>query len=199
MLCSHFQNPMPQSKQSIVVLSKRQKGELARLVALDYVPVDVTSKGPEEFKVLSPFYPVGGIPIEDGGQPVLEPGATSESVEGLWQGLKVFDNELVDPKKFRNRSMKQLKRGISKKRGRVQGHRGAAGLVPYKEARRRIYLPAYERQLRSAVAKVALERLRALPKLVLLDYGTNADVEDTRTPLSHAALVRRFLLEGSVA
>ena len=186
----------PPQPQSIVVVSKRQKKELARWVAQGYVVADVTSKGPKEFQVLSPFYPVGGIPVAEGGQPVLEPGVTSESVEGLWQGLKVFEKELVDPKKFHIRNMKKLKRGISKKRGRVQGHLGAGGrLLPYVEARRRLYLPAYDRQLRSVEATAALERLRALPQLVLLDYGTNADVEDTRKPLSHAALVRRFLLE----
>ena len=35
------------------------------------------------YKTLSPFYPHGGIPIPFSGS------VTSQSVEGIWQGLKV--------------------------------------------------------------------------------------------------------------
>ena len=46
---------------------------------------DVTSKG--EYKTLSPFYPHGGIPVPFSGSVI------SQSVEGILQGLKVFQNE----------------------------------------------------------------------------------------------------------
>ena len=51
----------------------------------DAIIIDVTSKASDEFLKLSPFYPHGGIPI---------PGdrGCSESVEGIWQGLKIFEN-----------------------------------------------------------------------------------------------------------
>ena len=39
-----------------------------------------------------------------------------------------------------------------------------------------------------------LRRLAEGPGVVLLDYTTNGDIADLRTPLSHAALVRHFLL-----
>ena len=37
---------------------------------------------------------------------------------------------------------------------------------------------------------------RGINTVVLLDFTTNGDVEDLATPLSHAALVKRFV-EGS--
>ncbi|WP_374223344.1 hypothetical protein [Streptomyces sp. F63] len=46
--------------------------------------IDVTSRAPEPWVRLSPFYPHGGIPV-----PYCDD-VTSESVEGIWQALKVF-------------------------------------------------------------------------------------------------------------
>jgi len=69
-------------------------------------------------------------------------------------------------------------------------------LLGYLEARREIYLPAYnfvlEHRLEGELQALA-EAARQSP-LVLLDYSTNADVSDSRTPLSHAALVRDRLI-----
>ena len=168
-----------------MVLSVRQKTEQTRYETEGYTVFNITSNGPPEFRVLSPFYPIGNIPVVDQGQAVLEPGTTSASVEGLWQGLKVFEKEPIDRSKFENTSLQNLKRKVTDQRGRVQGHQGAGGvLLDYVAARKRLYLPAYELQLRSAVAAPALQRLRTVPKLVLLDYTTNANVEDT---YAHAA------------
>ncbi|HXV94472.1 MAG TPA: hypothetical protein VD813_14295, partial [Pseudonocardia sp.] len=47
--------------------------------------LDVTSRGPQPWVRFSPFYPHGGIPVP------LSPGAYGQSVEGIWQGLKVFE------------------------------------------------------------------------------------------------------------
>lgn len=38
----------------------------------------------------SPFYPHGNIPVP------LSPGHTAASVEGIWQGLKVFQSAGID-------------------------------------------------------------------------------------------------------
>jgi hypothetical protein len=54
--------------------------------------IDVTSKSKSRF---SPFYPHGMIPI-----PAME-GKTSASVEGIWQGLKLFPDKDIDLSKFR--------------------------------------------------------------------------------------------------
>jgi hypothetical protein len=90
--------------------------------------------------------------------------------------------------------MSGIKRG-GKSRGKVLGHRFGVGsdtLLSYRDARFQIYLPAYlwvlENKLRTHVTE--LQRLLAAQPLVLLDYETNADVNDLSRPLSHAALVK---------
>jgi hypothetical protein len=153
--------------------------------------VDVTSKGPAPWVRLSPFYPHGGIPVP------FTPGVTGESVEGIWQALKVFDDADVDAAKLRATTMKGLKRTV-RRFGAVRGHRaGLEGtdLLAYEEARRRVYLPAYRWVLENrAAAEVAeLRSLAAGQEVVLLDYTTNGDVTDLSTPLSHAALVARYV------
>jgi hypothetical protein len=153
--------------------------------------VDVTSKGPAPWVRLSPFYPHGGIPVP------FTPDVTGESVEGVWQALKVFDDADVDATKLRVTTMTGLKRTV-RRFGPVRGHRaGLEGtdLLPYEEARRRIYLPTYRWVLENrAEAEVAeLRALAAERDVVLLDYTTNGDVTDLATPLSHAALVARHL------
>lgn len=153
--------------------------------------VDVTSKGPEPWVRFSPFFPHGGIPIPN------TPDETAQSVEGLWQGLKVFEREDTDPTKWAVTDMAGIKRG-GKRRGAVRGHRFGAGsdvLLGYREARVRIYLPAYRWVLehRLAAEVEQLRRLAAVGPLVLLDYETNPDVDDLARPLSHAALVAHHL------
>jgi hypothetical protein len=150
--------------------------------------IDVTSRAPEPWVRLSPFYPHGGIPVP------YSPGYTSQSVEGIWQALKVFATADVDPTKLAVTSMKGLKRTV-RRHGPVRGHRtGLHGeeLLPYETARRRIYLPTYRWILENRVTAL-IEELRAKPETVLLDYTTNADVTDPRSPLSHAALIKLHL------
>lgn len=153
--------------------------------------VDVTSKGPEPWVRLSPFYPHGGIPVP------FTPGVTAQSVEGVWQALKVFEGEDVDPAKLAVTTMSGLKRTV-RRSGPVRGHReGLAGgrLLSYEDARRSIYLPTYRWVLehRAAGEVAALRELAARGDVVLLDYTTNGDVSDLRTPLSHAALIAAHL------
>ncbi|WP_197289659.1 DUF6939 family protein [Saccharothrix sp. NRRL B-16348] len=68
-------------------------------------------------------------------------------------------------------------------------------LLSYEDARRAIYLPTYRWVLEHRVeAEVAeLKELSARGEVVLLDYTTNGDVADLRTPLSHAALIAAHL------
>ncbi|MBK04641.1 MAG: hypothetical protein CL920_19830 [Deltaproteobacteria bacterium] len=153
--------------------------------------IDVTSKAPEPWQKLSPFYPHGGIPIP------FSPTHTSQSVEGIWQGLKVFEAYDIDPVKFTNDTMKKLKRTV-RKYGRVRGHRaGVDGeeLLSYRDARWLIYLPAYKYMLDHCVQS-ELEELRALGEkttVVLLDYEKNDKINNTSKPLSHASLIKRYL------
>lgn len=178
----------------VAVESRRKKLASVEKAWPGAAVVDVTSKGAEPWVRFSPFFPHGGIPIPN------TPDQTAESVEGLWQGLKVFGREDIDPGKWAITDMAGIKRG-GKSRGAVRGHRFGVGsdiLLGYRDARFLIYLPAYkwvlEHRLASEVEQ--LRRLAADKALVLLDYETNTDVNDVSRPLSHAALVM-YHLQGS--
>lgn len=178
---------------SVVIVSRRKTKEQARLSTLGYAIVDVTSKSPSEtFQKFSPFYPVGGIPVP-GNQ-----GMTAESVEGIWQGLKVFEKEGIDATKFRVKNMKNIKRATGEKRGRVLGHKCGDVLLDYVTARHQIYLPVYDFVLKNRLAhEVALlvGMLKENTNIVLLDYETNEDPNDTSSPLSHASLIKTHVMK----
>lgn len=121
------------------------------------------------------------------------PGVEAESVEGIWQGLKRFENEGVDGKRFKIKNMKNVKRSVTKDRGRVIGHQYGDELLDYVTSRKQIYLPTYEYMLKNYM-KDELIFLKQLAKendnkLLFIDYETNDDVENTKRPLSHASLV----------
>jgi hypothetical protein len=175
----------------IQVAGRRRSAETLEREFNGALIIDVTSKAADPWVRLSPFYPHGGIPVPG------SPGVTAESVEGIWQALKVFETEDVDPSRLGITRMAGIKRTV-RKYGPVRGHRdGLHGecLLPYETARRRIYLPAYRWVLEHRTADL-VERLRDLAgrqDVVLLDYTTNGDVTDLTSPLSHAALIRLHL------
>jgi hypothetical protein len=174
----------------VIQVAGRRRGAAALAAAYPGAELlDVTSRGAEPWVRFSPFVPHGGIPV-----PYSE-GVTGESVEGIWQALKVFHEADVDEGKLRITGMKGLKRTV-RRYGPVLGHReGLHGerLLPYEAARRAIYLPAYRWVLEHRVGDL-VERLREKERekgsVVLLDYTVNGDVADTTSPLSHAALIR---------
>lgn len=153
--------------------------------------VDVTSKATTGLVKLSPFYPHGDIPI-----PYSE-NRKAESVEGIWQALKVFENADIDEKMFSNITMKDIKRTI-RKFGKPLGHRkGISGneLLDYIDARIQIYLPSYLWVLENKVKDIILKLKEASQKedIVLLDYETNCDVLNPKKPLSHAFLIKAYV------
>ena len=179
------------SSMPILIANRRTKTATLQKEYGDPAIIDVTSKGPTPWVRFSPFYPHGGIPVP------FSPGIFAASVEGIWQGLKVFENADVDPATLANTSMKGIKR-TTRKFGRVLGHRaGLHGdrLLAYVDARKQIYLPSYlwvlENRLQRELEE--LRRLTAKQTVVLLDYETNGVLEDTSRPLSHASLVKRYL------
>ncbi|MBO0793881.1 MAG: hypothetical protein J2P36_23425 [Ktedonobacteraceae bacterium] len=152
--------------------------------------LDVTSKGEEPWVRFSPFYPHGNIPVP------FSPGWFSASVEGIWQGLKVFEHAGIDTTKFQIVTMRGLKRS-ARTLGQVLGHQRGAGekLLTYAEARQVIYLPTY-RWVLDHYMQQELEQLRDLAlngTVVLRDYETNCDLNDLRRPLSHAGLIKLYL------
>ena len=175
----------------ISIESRRKKPDTLAKLYPSALIADVTSKGPEPWVRFSPFFPHGGIPIPN------TPDQLAASVEGVWQGLKVFEKEDTDASKWSITMMRDIKRS-GRSRGAVRGHRfgiGSAALLGYRDARYRINLPAYRFVLEAKLVR-EVEQLRAELRsrpVVLLDYETNEDVDDLSRPLSHAALVKRFV------
>lgn len=174
----------------IIIESKRKKIENILKKYPDAVVADVTSQAKDGLVRLSPFYPHGDIPV-----PFSE-GYTAACVEGVWQGLKVFEDEDIDISMFSNDTMKNIKRTV-RKHGRVLGHRkGVHGteILGYMEAKHQIYIPTYRWMLEHKAMDI-IERLRKASEtkaIVLLDYNTCCDVDDETKPLSHAYLVKAY-------
>lgn len=176
----------------IIIESKRKKPATLLKNYPNAILADVTSAAKDALVKLSPFYPHGGIPV-----PFSE-GYTATCVEAIWQGLKVFEGNDVNTSLFTNDTMKGLKRTV-RRFGKPLGHRkGVHGteLLGYIEARKQIYIPTYRWVLENKVAHI-IERLRNASysgkTIVLLDYDTNADVENDKKPLSHASLIKAYV------
>jgi len=175
----------------ITVASRRKQQKTLDKAYPDATIIDVTSKGEQPWVKFSPFYPVGGIPVP------FSDGVTAQSVEGIWQGLKVFEEHDIDRTKLEITTMRGLKRTV-RKFGPVKGHlKGLTGeeILGYREARYTIYLPAYRWVLQNRLS-AEIAQLRAIAddsQLVLLDYETNTDVDNLSKPLSHAGLIKHYL------
>ena len=143
----------------------------------------VTSNAEHPFCLFSPFFPHGGIPI-----PGLS-GQISETVEGIWQGLKVIKGQTA-PRYFR---------GSGKKRGgKPTGHQFGAErrLLKLEHARRRIYIPAYEWMLENRIPSEVLEAIETNMfggiQQSFYDYESNGNISKDM-PLAHAAVLVRWL------
>jgi hypothetical protein len=65
----------------------------------------------------------------------------------------------------------------------------------YIEARKLIYIPTYQWVLENKVQDI-VRRMAEVSKtktIILLDYDTNADIENPNKPLSHASLIKRYV------
>ena len=179
----------------IVVANKKRKMEKLQEEYPGAIIFDITSSSSYKGgQLLSPFYPHKNIPIPGDSR-----GMTAYSVEGIWQGLKVFENAGIDMRSFRNDTMKDVKRTV-RKFGRPLGHQYGVyskELLSYLDAKRLIYAPAYKYVLENVPeVKAIIERIRQKAKecdIVLLDYNTNLDNRDASKPLSHAELVKMYI------
>ncbi len=160
----------------------------------DAVIIDVTEQAPDEFVRFSPFYPHGGIPVP------FSFGWMSQTVEGIWQGLKIFAHHGIDTGKFNISDRKSLRR-TTRRYGPVTGYRkGVRGaeILDYLSARKLIFASAYlwvmEHRLTGLLSK--LRDLSENKTVILLDHETNCDIEDLSSPLSHAYLIKSYI-EGN--
>ena len=186
---------------SIQIFRKRGKKSKALLEAEKNGAeiIDLTSKAEDKhFAKLSPFHPFKNM----AGAPAFEvpfmPQHRSYSVEGIWQGLKVFKNETVDVKMFSCEDVRKIrKRPVNAKRGQIVGHYGKDGqTLGYVDARRQIYVPVYNQMLKEYCNREIEDLYKILiekKKIIFLDYFTNEDVENLDKPLSHASLVKKQL------
>ena len=179
----------------IIVANKKRKMEKLQEDYPGAYILDITSSSPFKYgRLLSPFYPHKNIPI-----PGESKGMTAFSVEGIWQGLKVFENAGIDLSSFRNETMKDIKRTV-RKFGRPLGHQFGVyskTLLGYADAKRLIYIPAYKHVLDNVPeVQAIIEKIRKqseVSDIVLLDYNLNPDNRDASKPLSHAELVKMYI------
>ena len=179
----------------VIIESKRKKRENILKSYPEAVIIDVTSKAEDDFVRLSPFYPHGGIPVP------YSNGVTAVCVEGIWQGLKVFEQEDIDTSMFANSTMKNIKRSV-RTHGRVLGHRKGVNspeILGYAEAKHSIYIPAYKWTLEHKTQDL-VEKIRQLSSkgvVVFLDRKPEQilqNIEGDARPLLAADKQRIFKL-----
>lgn len=163
------------------------------------IPVfDVTFAGGDPLlSTLSPMYPHGDLPV-----PYSERTLTANSLEAIWQGLKVFEHEgaRLDAVALSKSGDKNIKRPSTAKRGRVLGHQQGLytdrPLLSLIDARSFIYAPLYRWQLQYHCkdALAHLNKALAQSDIVLLEAGNESDICDVFVPMVHSALLRLFLL-----
>lgn len=177
----------------IYIESKRRSLEKIMAKYPFAIICDVTSTSPNSLVRLSPFYPHGCIPV-----PFSE-GIYASSVEGVWQGLKVFENEDISFDSFSNSSMKNLKRSC-RVHGKILGHKKGVRsnvILDYITAKKEIYIPTYYWMLEHYVSDILgkLADIATRKDVVLLDYNTSTDIESEVKPISHAYLLKLYLEE----
>lgn len=176
----------------IVVESKKKSIESILLDYPDATILDVTDQADGGWVKFCPLYPHGDIPVP------FSPGYLADSVEGIWEGLKVFEHEGVSQKVMHIMGMTGVKRA-SKRLGTYLGHlKGMESdeLLDEVEARKLIYVPTYEWVLENR-CKSLIEKLRIYSEsgvVVLLDNDTNSDIENTKKALSPASLIVRYIV-----
>jgi hypothetical protein len=144
---------------------------------------DVSSYADLPYRLLSPFYPHGGIPVPG------RPGAASDSVEGIWQGLKVIRGRIA-PRYFH---------GPGRKRGgkKPSGHQFGDKLLGIVEARYRIYRVAYEwvlaNKVDQALLRLWVDEALGGKEQYFHDTEDNGDINNADAPLAHASLLVQYL------
>jgi hypothetical protein len=145
------------------------------------VVYDVSSYADFPYCTLSPMWVHGGIPVPGTSQ-------KSDTVEGIWQGLKVIRGDIA-PRYFT---------GPGKKRGgKPSGHRLGGRLLKIVEARQLIYRVAYEWVLANRVDPALIERFieQAFAGVTqyIHDVGDNGDINNPDEGWAHAAVLVQYL------
>ena len=143
---------------------------------------DVSSYADEPYDTLSPMWVHGDIPVPG------TTGTTSDTVEGVWQGLKVI-REKTAPRYFRGPG---AKRG-----GKPSGHQFGTKLLKIVEARQKIYRPTYEWMLEHKIDPAIIEQFLQIARdgttQYFHDVGDNGDINDQNSAWAHAAVLVQYL------
>lgn len=143
---------------------------------------DVSSYGDPPYCTLSPMWVYGSIPIPG------MPGVTSDTVEGVWQGLKVIRGAIA-PRYFQG--------ACGKRGGKPAGHRYGDKLLKIVEAREKIYRVTYEWVLNNRVDSSLIEgfvaRSLAGERQYFHDVSDNGNIGNPDEGWAHAAVLVQYL------
>jgi hypothetical protein len=143
---------------------------------------DVSSYADPPYCTLSPMWVHGGIPVPG------MPGVTSDTVEGIWQGLKVIRGASA-PRYFRGQ--------CGKRGGKPSGHRFGEKLLKIVEAREKIYRVSYEWVVAHRVAPALIEgfvaRALAGDTQYFHDVSDNGNIGNPDEGWAHAAVLVQYL------
>jgi len=146
--------------------------------------INVSSRGRGQYRKLSPFSHNARYQIPIPGKEETR----ADSVEGIWQGLKVIDS-VSDFSLFQGKP--------KKRKGKPQGHLFREDLIGYVDARKQIYVPAYVYHvINNALDNIHgdLEaRVSKSNPVALFDVESNGEINNTSQPYSHAALLVNVL------
>jgi len=118
------------------------------------------------------------------GIPVPRQNAVSDTVEGIWQGLKVIKGK-IDPRYFHGKGRKR--------QGKPKGHLFGNKIIGYRDARNKIFIPSYEHMITSCVSQDLMAEIYAFAMedvtQFFFDVDDNHDVNNTKSPLAHSAVL----------
>lgn len=155
---------------------------LREQVPKDAIVYDVSSYAEHPYCKLSPFWPHGNIPIPG------MPGKTSDSVEGIWQGLKLIHNK-ISPRHFSGQGFKRV--------GKPRGHQYGDKLLSIVEARDKIYRVAYEWMLEHSVENELIHsfimQMMDGQTLYFHDVSNNGKIGNPDEGWAHAFVLVQYL------
>ncbi len=169
---------------ALIRFVSRNQGELIkRNLSNNLVAIDVSSDGLYPYNLFSPdtHSPKIQIPV-----PGMEE-EFAESVEGIWQGLKVINGE-IDRYLFHGKP--------HKREGQEGGHMYKGNILRLEEARWSIYIPTYKFYLdhyvpEEVISSILIEQ-RSGKKVFVYDVNDNGDIRNPQ-PLAHAAVLATHL------
>ncbi|PIN75736.1 hypothetical protein COV18_02720 [Candidatus Woesearchaeota archaeon CG10_big_fil_rev_8_21_14_0_10_37_12] len=145
--------------------------------------IDVSSKGHRPFSYFSPFSHNAKYAIPIPGDEARR----ADSVEGIWQGLKIIDG-VTDDSLFKGRAVKR--------RGKQPSHRFEGKEIGYIDARRKVYQPAFiYHAVNNALplAWSALEEELRNGAVALQDVEVNGEINDPSSSYAHSSLLVELL------